>query len=178
MVEPQSLRESLMEECARIETYSKWNAASHFTAATWLGRFHLGAGVIPIVLGGIGSWQGFKHLGVAPEKTALWASVALLFGGIIGSVITLWNPSGARARHSEAGTRYKSLENRGRRAVVLFPDEGDQEFRKRVLALATRYDDLNESSAQSSDLAFWWASRKVRAGKYDPDLPDEKGAGK
>jgi hypothetical protein len=33
------------------------------------------------------SWQGFKHLDVAPERTALWASIALLIGGIVASVI-------------------------------------------------------------------------------------------
>jgi hypothetical protein len=169
MSERPGLREALISECRRIEEYSKWNSASHFTAAAWLGRFHLGAGVIPFVLGGVGAWQGFKYLPVAPEKTALWASVALLVAGIVGSIISFWNPAEARVKHFTAGAHYKALEGAARRAVNLFPDEDDLQFRERVLALAAKYEELNETSAQSSDFAFWLATKKVRAGKYDPD---------
>ena len=172
-------REALIAECRRIEEYSKWNAASHFTASTWLGRFHLVMGCVPIVLGAIGSWNGFEHLKSmteqtqsATERTVLWCSVAVLISGLVGSIMSFWKPAAARGRHHKAATRYKTLENQARRAAALCQHEPDERFRRRVGELASRYDELNETSAQSSDFAFWLATGKVRSGKYDPDKPE------
>jgi len=164
------LRDALVAECKRLEDYSRWNAASHFTASTWLGRAHLALGPLPAILGALGTWSGLKLI---PDqaKAALLASIASLVAGIVGSIVAFWNLSEGRVKHFTAGAAYKRLENEARRATSLFPDETDEAFRDRVVELTGRYDKLGEQSAQSSDFAFWLAARKIRTGKYDPDDP-------
>lgn len=165
---PTELRAALVTECARLEDYAKWNAAAHFTASSLAGRVHLTAGVVPIVLGALGMWSGLKLL--ADQATAaLVASIASLVAGIAGSVLSFWNLSEVRVKHFKAAAAYKTIENEARRARSVFIDSPDGELRQVVAGLAARYDRLGEESAQSSDLAFWLASKKVRAGRYDPD---------
>lgn len=161
-------RGALLSECRRIEEYAKWNASTHFTASAFAMRAHAIVGVIPIVLGGLGTWSGLKL--IADQSTAtVVASVAALLAGLVGSILSFWNLSEVRQKHFKAGTAYKTLENEARRAHSVFIDATDDDLRETVKCLADRYDRLGEESAQTSDLAFSWASRKVRAGKYDPD---------
>jgi len=165
------LRAALLAECERLEEYAKWNAAAHFTASTLAGRVHAVAGVVPIALGALGTWSGMKLVADQPTA-ALVASVASLIAGIAGSVLSFWNLSETRVKHFKGGTAYKTIENEARRARAVFIDTSDGELREVVAGLAARYDKLGDESAQSSDFAFWLASKKVRTGRYDPDASD------
>lgn len=51
----------------------------------------------------------------------------------------------------------------------MLPTRSTSKLKERVTGLATRYDELGESSAQSFDLAFWLARRKVRAGLFESE---------
>lgn len=162
------LRQRLLDECERIEEFALWNATAHFTAAALVRRAHVLLGVVPIVLGGLGSWKGLQL--VADDRVAtVWSSLAAAAAGVLGSVLAFLNLAETRAKHFKAGTSYKTLENEARRARSVFVDTSLEELRKEVAALAARYDRLGEEAVQSGDLAFWLAGRKVRGGRYQPD---------
>lgn len=164
--EEAQIRQAARAEAVRIQEYSLWTAATYYAAATWLGRVHLVLGSVALALGAFGAYSGFKS--GSPEL----AGALALVSGILGSLISFWNPADARARQLEAASKYKVLENQARRAREFHdPNDGYEQAHERVKALAERYDELVEQMAPTSDLAFRLASTKIRQGIYQPDPP-------
>src|SRR5438552_1026910 len=106
-----SSRQRLVDECARIQESSLWNATSHFAASTWAGRIHAFAGAIPIVLGGIGGWHFLTDPTVATPGQVFFAGLLTMAAGIVGSLMSYWNLAKVRLEHFVAATKYKTLEN-------------------------------------------------------------------
>jgi hypothetical protein len=93
-----------------------------------------------------------------------------LAAGIAGSLMAYWDLAKVRLEHFTAASKYKTIENEARRAREIHAHDEDYDtLKKRVMELTTRYDELGESSAQSFDLAFWLARRKIRAGLFESD---------
>lgn len=163
-------KQRLIGEAKRIEEYSLWNAAPHFTAAAWAVRVHLVGGSIPIVLGGIGGWNIFTEPAHATSSQGIVAGLLTVSAGIVGSLMAFWNLSKVQQQHFAAAVKYKTLENEARRAhEVHAHDEDYAAFKIRVMDLARRYDEIGEDGVLSSDIMFWLAGRKIRRGLYAPD---------
>jgi len=163
-------QERLVKECERIEEYSLWNATSHFTAAAWARFIHLVGGAMPIVFGGIGGWKVLSDPATSTPRQVLTAGALTLAAGITGSLMAYWDLAKVRLEHFTAASKYKTIENEARRAREIDAHDEDYDaLKKRVMELTARYDELGESSAQSFDLAFWLARRKIRAGRFESD---------
>jgi len=167
-------RERLVKEAKRIEEFSLWNAAAHFTTSGWASAIQTLGGAVPIILGAIGGWKFFADPSLATTAQLRMASLVSLAGGTVGSLLAYWNIGRARLEHFQAGTKYKSLENEARRAREIYAvSDEDARFRERVEELMKRYDALGESSPQSLTVAFRVAGWKVRRGRYAPDRPTD-----
>lgn len=165
--------EILVAECRRIQQYAKVNAGTHFSTAAVLRRVHMSAGVLPIILGALATCPAWKEPWmpqVIGSYPLLWASVFSVASAISGSIISLWNLGDTRTRCFVAAARYKTLENRARRAADFYSvDEAYDAFKRRVEELCRTYDDLGESSPLASDWGFKRAMRKINEGLYEPD---------
>jgi hypothetical protein len=157
-----SKKQPLFDECKRIQENCLYNATSHFMSAWLTNWIHRILGSIPIVLGGIGGWRVLADPSSATPHQITVAGVMTLIAGIVGGLVAFWDLAKARLDHFAAATKYKTLENKARRAWQVFgADEDVLELRKRVEGLGVEYDQLGESSLQSGDMAFALARWKI-----------------
>lgn len=170
-----SKKKPLFDECKRIQENSLYNATSHFMAASVAGWLHRILGSVPIVLGGIGGWKVLADPAVASAHQVALVGLMTVVAGIVGSLVAFWDLAKARLDHFAAGTKYKTLENKARRAWQVFGvDEDSASLRKHVEELAAEYDQLGETNAQSGDLAFFLARWKIEGNIFCNEVDSAK----
>jgi|SRR4029079_18796972 len=166
-MDPQFNIAPLIQECRTLQENALYTATSHFVSSTIAWTAHLILGAFPIVLGGIGSWPLLTDPNSASSNAAFLAGAFTLTAGIVGSILSFWNLAKVRLDHFTAAVKYKTLENEARRAFQIHAhDEPYDDFKKRVMDIARRYDELGESSPQCSDFAFWCARKRIGRGLY------------
>jgi hypothetical protein len=159
--------EHLLAECRRIEEFAQINAGTHFILAERAGMWARLLGVMPVAIAGaLAAWV-LSAPSTLNEGTAKWFAMTAIIAGMLSAILAYLNPDKARADHSIAGSRYKTLENEARRAHEVFAHEEEREvFALRVRELSRRYDELGESSPSTSDWAYRRANERARAGVY------------
>src|SRR3989442_690318 len=93
------LRDALIAECQRLETFAQTNSATHFSAASLLRRAHVALGAFAVIVGAVGSSGAIKVVADAlekvPKELLLAATVAPGLAGILGGILAFWNISAA-----------------------------------------------------------------------------------
>lgn len=161
--------EKLIAECKRIEQFSKVNSATHFVIADEARSRAIFLGAVPVIVGTAIAGVAMSSPSLLSGAHSKWFALASLLAGVLSSLLAYLNPDKERADHFLAATRYKRLENEARRAHEVFISEMSRgEFVLYVKELSRRYDELGESSPQTTDSAYQKANKKTKAGTYEP----------
>lgn len=151
---------ALSDESKRIEEDATYSSKGHFEDAQKWSTVHLWLGIPTAIIAGISGVFAFN------EETLLAGALAII-AGMLASLSTFLNPSEKASTHHNAGVMFNSLRNKARifREIDLKKDVPYDVQSERIKELASRKDELNESSPQISRNAFERTRKGIEEGE-------------
>ena len=163
------LKEKISNECARIEEDSEHSFKGHYNAAEFWGHINLLLGLPAALLGAVAGGTS-----ATDGSQAIVTGTAFLATALI-TCVTFLKPSEKSDSHKNAGNLYQSLRNQTRlfRELELVETLPDEEAKKRLVALASRRDELNASMPYIPRKAYEKAKQDIDDGRAEYKVDKE-----
>ncbi len=162
-------KDEIIKEAKRIEEALLFSSKKHFKAASLWSGFHLCIGIPIVLVSGLAGATAFAQFDV----NHVIAGVLSLGIAALSSVMTFLNPNAKAAAHQIAGNKYDSLMNRVRIfwSIDCWRMESDEVLTEKLKHFSEQKDNLNQSSPQTSFIAYWLAKKGIEGGeaKYKID---------